>query len=82
MSEFIPAVLEKKKNIIMEELKDVKETSVFFNGTARLGEPLVIIIRYIQENFVPTQWLIRLEILAKALKGEGSQTDVLPDCGL
>ena len=70
MSEFIPAVLEKEKNILMEELKDVKETSVIFDGTARLGEALVTIIRYIQENFVPTQRLIRLEILAKALKGE------------
>ena len=41
-----------------------------FDGTARLGEALVIIIRFVQENFVPTQRLIRLEILAKALKGE------------
>ena len=38
MSQFIPAVLEKEKNILMEELKDVKETSVIFDGTARLGE--------------------------------------------
>ena len=39
-------------------------------GTARLGEALVIVIRFVQENVVPTQRLIRLEILAKALKGE------------
>ena len=31
---------------------------------------MVIIIRYNQENFVPTQRLVRLEILAKALEGE------------
>ena len=47
MNEFIPVVLEKEKNILMEELKDVKETSVIFDGTARLGEALVIIICYI-----------------------------------
>ena len=35
-----------------------------------MREALVIIIRYSQDNFVPTQRLIRLEILAKALKGE------------
>ena len=43
MSEFISAVLEKEKNILMEELKDVKE-SVIFDGTARLGEAMVIVL--------------------------------------
>jgi hypothetical protein len=66
----IPAVLEKEKDKLQEELKDVKEASVIFDGTARLGEALVIVIRFVQENFVPTQRLTRLEILAKALKGE------------
>ena len=66
----IPAVLEKEKGKLQEELIDVKETSVIFDVTASLGEALVIVIRFVQENFVPTQQLIRLEILAKALKGE------------
>ena len=66
----IPAVLEKEKDKLQEELKDVKEASVIFDGTARLGEALVIVIRFVQENFVPTQRLIRLKILAKALKGK------------
>ena len=43
---------------------------MIFDGTARLGGALVIVIRFVQENFVPTKQLIRLEILAKALKGE------------
>ena len=48
----------------------MKEASVIFDGTARLGEALAVIVRYVQENFQPTQRLIRLDILAKALKGE------------
>ena len=59
-----------KKSKLKEELNDVKQASFIFDGTARLEEALVIIIRYIQENFVPTQHLICLEILAKAMKGE------------
>ena len=70
MHQIIPAVLEKEKSKLKEELNDVKQASFIFDGTARPGEALVIIIRYIQENFVPTQRLICLEILAKAMKGE------------
>ena len=68
LSELIPAVLENEKDKLKKELKDVKEASVIFDGTARLGEALAIIVRYVQENFQPTQRLIRLDILAKALK--------------
>lgn len=70
LSELIPAVLENEKDKLKKELKDVKEASVIFDGTARLGEALAVIVRYVQENFQPTQRLIRLDILAKALKGE------------
>ena len=63
-------MLENEKDKLKKELKDVKEASVIFDGTARLGEALAVIVRYVQENFQPTQRLIRLDILAKALKGE------------
>ena len=70
LSELIPAVLENEKDKLKKELKDVKEAFVIFDGTARLGEALAVTVRYVQENFQPTQRLIRLDILAKALKGE------------
>ena len=35
-----------------------------------MGEALGIIICYVQDNFKPTQRLVRLEILAKVMKGE------------
>ena len=70
LNELIPAVLDKEKETLKEELKVAKEASVIFDGTARLGEALAIVVRYIQEDFKPTQRLVRLEVLAKTLKGE------------
>ena len=69
-SELIPAVLEKEREKIKNELKDIKEASIIFDGTARLGEALAIIIRYVQGDYKPTQRLIQLEVLVKALKGD------------
>jgi hypothetical protein len=70
LSELVPAVLEKEKETLKEELKVATEASVIFDGTARLGEALVIVVRYIQEDFKPTQRLVCLEVLAKSLKEE------------
>ena len=69
LSELIPAVLEKEREKIKNELQDINEASIIFDGTARLGEALAIIIRFAQEDYKPTQRLIRLEVLAKSLKG-------------
>ena len=51
------------------ELNIVREASIIFDGTARLGEALAIVVRYVQQDFRPTQHLLRLEVLAKPLKG-------------
>ena len=63
LREIIPAVLEKEREKLLSELESVKEASVIFDGTARMGEALAIIVRFVQR-------LIRLEVLAKALKGD------------
>ena len=69
LREIIPAVLEKEKDKLRSELETVKEAKVIFDGTARMGEALAIVIRFVQEDFKPTQRLKQLEVLAKALKG-------------
>ena len=68
--EIIPVVLEKEREKLLSELESVKEASVIFDGTAGMGEALAIIVRFVQEDVIPTQRLIRLEVLAKALKGD------------
>lgn len=54
----------------MSELESVREAPVIFDGSARMGEVLAILVRFVQEDFIPTQHLIQLEVLAKALKGD------------
>ena len=70
LSEFIPSILEKEKEKVKGELQNVEEVSIIFDGTTRLGEALAVVIRFVQENFKPTQRLLRLQVVAKALKAE------------
>ena len=70
LPEIITVVLEKEREKLLSELEGVKKASVTFDGTARMGEALVAIVRFVQENFIPTQRLIRLEVLAKTSKGD------------
>lgn len=49
MNDLIPAVLDKEKEKLKAELGVVKEASIIFDGTARLGEALAIVIRFVQQ---------------------------------
>lgn len=69
MKDIIPSVLEIEREKIKAEIQNVKEASITFDGTARLGEALAIVMRFVQDDFKPTQRLICLEVLAKPLKG-------------
>ena len=66
LRDIIPAVLEKEREKLLSEVESVKEAGVIFDGTTRMGEALAIIVRFVQEDVIPTQRLI----LAKALKGD------------
>ena len=51
LREIIPAVLEKEREKLLNELESVKEASVIFDGTTRMGEALAIIVRFVQEDY-------------------------------
>jgi len=51
--DLIPAVLEKEKEKLKAELHNVKEASIIFDGTARLGEALAIVLRFVQAYATP-----------------------------
>ena len=70
LSELIPSILEKEIEKVKSELQSVDEVSIIFDGTTRLGEALAVVIRFVQENFKPTQCFLRLQVVAKALKAE------------
>ena len=69
MKDIIPSILEKEREKIKAEIPNVHEIYInytIFDGTARLGEA-PIVIRYVQENFKPTQRLLCLVVLEKPL---------------
>lgn len=47
MNDVIPAVLEKEKEKLKGELHNVREASIIFDGTARLGGALAIVLRFV-----------------------------------
>ena len=68
MSDLIPFVQSEEQQQIKAELQG-KNVSVIFDGTTRLGEALVIVLRFV-DDFVIKQRLVRFLTLTKSLTGE------------
>jgi len=47
-----------------------KKVAVLFYGTACVGKAMVILVRFVSENWQIEQRVVRLMLLAKSLKGE------------
>ena len=75
MSDLIPFILSEEVQRLKSEIKD-KPISVIFDGTCRLGEALVITVRYVSDAFT-IERLIKLQILTKSLAGEEIAREVL-----
>lgn len=75
LSDLIPFVLQNEKVTIRKEVTG-KAVSVIFDGTARLGEALCIILRYVDEWMVQ-QRLVRFLLLAHSMKGEEIAREIL-----
>ena len=69
MSDIIPSVLAHEHQTLKQEISD-KYLSVIFDGTTRLGEALVIIVRFINSKWEVKERLICFKSLAKSLTGE------------
>ena len=68
MCDLIPFVQSEEQQRIRADLQG-KKVSVIFDGTTRLGEALVIVLRFV-DGFVIKQYLIRFQTLAKSMTGE------------
>ena len=68
MSDLIPFIQSEELQEIKAELQG-KKVSIIFDGTTRLGEALVVILRFI-DGFVIKQRLVRFLTLTKSLAGE------------
>ena len=69
LSDLVPFVREQEVAQIRQEIAG-RKVSVIFDGTTRLGEALVIVIRFVTDDWQITHRLIRLQLLAKSLAGE------------
>ena len=68
MSDMIPFILQQEKEQIKREING-KPISVTFDGTSRLGEVFVIVVRLVCEWSIK-QRLIRLQLMAKSMTGD------------
>ena len=69
LGELIPFVRRQQEEKLKDELEG-KDVSIIFDGTTHICEALVIVVRYIDEQWHVQQRIIRLMLLAKSLSGE------------
>ena len=69
MSDLVPFILKEEQCRIRKEIAD-KHVAVIFDGTTRLGEALAIVLRFVSDDWTLEQRLVRMQLLAKILKGE------------
>ena len=76
MRQLIPFVRKEEEEIIKGELAG-HNISVIFDGTTRLGEALAIVVRFVTADWEVNQRLVRLQLLAKSLKGEELAREII-----
>ena len=69
MRQLIPFVRKEEEEMIKGEISG-HNISVIFDGTTRLGEALAIVVRFITADCEIKQRLVRLQLIAKSLKGD------------
>ena len=65
----IPFIREQEVAKIKQEIAG-RKVSVIFDGTTRLGEAMVIVLRFVDDDWQIQHCLIHLQLLAKSLTGE------------
>ena len=69
MRELIPFVRKQEQENLIEEIKG-NFVSVIFDGTTHVCEAMVVLLRFIDQQWKIQQRVIRLMLLAKSLSGE------------
>ena len=76
MSYLVPFIREQEVAQIRQEIAG-RKVSVIFDSTTRLGEALVIVLRFVTDDWQITHRLIRLQLLAKSLASEESARELI-----
>ena len=69
MSNFIPFILKEEQKLLCKEIEN-KHISVTFDGTTRHGEAMVIVVRFVSNEWELEQQLLQFHILSKCMTGE------------
>ena len=69
LSDLIPFVLRNERTLLKEEIQG-RDVSVIFDGTTHLGEAMAVVLRFVDDDWVIQQRLVRLMLLAKSMTGE------------
>ena len=75
LRQHIPLILKQETERLKEEMalrssdgvQSTRDLSVIFDGSTRLGEAIVIIVRFVDNNRSIVQRLIRIDICAKSV---------------
>ena len=76
MAQLIPVVPQEEIRKIREELTG-REILIVFDGTTRIGEALVLIVRFLDSEWKIQQRLVHFLLLAKSLSGEDAAREII-----
>ena len=70
LSELVEFIFQDEKKNVKAEIADAEHCTVIFDGSAKLGEALVILLHYVDSEWNIQQLVVRLKVLAKSLNGQ------------
>ena len=76
MLDMVPFILTQERDQVKKEVEG-QCLSVIFDGTSRLGEVLVVVLRFIDDDFKIQQRLVRMMFLMKSLTGEETARELI-----
>ena len=68
MANLLPFILNEEQDRMKQEILG-RDIAVIFDGTTRLGEAMVILIRYVADDWSLVQRMLQVRLLAKSMTG-------------
>ena len=69
MCQLVPFILSEEMNKLKQEISG-KNVSIIFDGTTRVTEAFVLILRFVSDNWELQQKVTSFRLLSKSLTGE------------
>ena len=76
LRELIPPILCEERRKISEEISQ-RPVSLIFDGTTHVAEAVVVILRFVDDQWTIQQRVVRLMLLAKSVNGEELAREII-----